>query len=81
MNEKQLENGTPSPQNNSISPVLSLDSESSTGGLCCTQLFHPVQEHVYAQRLFKFLQILSACFGGFAQGGNDVRLGIFVVVG
>jgi len=35
-----------------------------------------VKDTPEAIRLFSFLQILTAVFGAFAHGGNDVRLAI-----
>jgi len=32
-----------------------------------------VKDEPMTGRLFAFLQIMTACFGAFAHGGNDVR--------
>lgn len=47
------------------------DTEAANGDLAHQKI--EVQDPPEVGRLFSFLQILTATFGSFAHGGNDVR--------
>lgn len=54
--------------------ALTLPIEEDAGS-SHSSLEEPEADRPEVSTLFQFLQILTACFGSFAHGGNDVRWG------
>lgn len=53
--------------------ALTLPEEEEDAGSSRSSLEEPEADRPEVSTLFQFLQILTACFGSFAHGGNDVR--------
>lgn len=73
-------NPTLSPNSSGVPLIISKNivSKQNDQGICAVEMQENPdlcsgQENPSVSRLFSFLQILTATFGSFAHGGNDVR--------
>lgn len=78
--EKDLGPNLNLPNNGNVTPAFGLSPNSSAVPLIKEKPIEPMQmdnggdyeDRPEIARVFSFLQILTACFGSFAHGGNDV---------
>lgn len=78
--EKELGPNLNIPNNGNVTPAFGLSPNSSAVPLIKEKPIEPMQienkneseDRPEIARVFSFLQILTACFGSFAHGGNDV---------
>lgn len=76
-------NPTLSPNSSGVPLIMNTDknnivSKQNDQGICAVEMHENptmcnIQENSNVSKLFSFLQILTATFGSFAHGGNDVR--------
>lgn len=68
-----------SPNSSGVPLIMSKSTvtKQNDQGICAVEMQENpnlcMQEHSTINKLFSFLQILTATFGSFAHGGNDVR--------
>ncbi|XP_041915628.1 sodium-dependent phosphate transporter 1-B [Alosa sapidissima] len=66
------EHGAPLEELSEGDVALTLPEEEEDAGSSHSSLEEPEADRPEVSTLFQFLQILTACFGSFAHGGNDV---------